>query len=56
MNTERMLYFLPEAKLIIAEFESRKAAKENSVEIFDKFVADQQAIATRMIGVSFSLI
>jgi hypothetical protein len=49
-NTLNISYFLPEAEKMIAELEARKE-KKGSPE-YQKFIADQQAVATRMMIVS----
>jgi hypothetical protein len=48
-NDLDMFYFRPEAEKMIVELEARK--KDQGSSEYQKFVSDQQAIATRMMNV-----
>jgi len=49
-NKLDMSYFLPEAEKMLVELEARKEQKGSPE--YQKFIADQQAAATRMTNVS----
>jgi hypothetical protein len=49
-NKLDMSYFLPEAEKMIIELEAREEQKGSPE--YQKFIADQQAVATRMMNVS----
>jgi hypothetical protein len=49
-NKLNMSYFWPEAAKLIVELEARKEQKGSPE--YQKFISDQQAVATRMMNVS----
>ena len=51
-NTPEMSYFLPEAEKMTVELEAREKQKGSAE--YQKFVSDQQTIATIMMNVSRS--
>jgi len=51
-NKPDMSYFLPEAEKMIVELEAREEQKGSAE--YQKFISDQQAIATKMMNVSRS--
>ncbi|KAF8896760.1 hypothetical protein CPB84DRAFT_1781778 [Gymnopilus junonius] len=54
-NDNKMTYFLPEAKLMVAELQVEKGRKENCPEEYERFISDQQAIASRMMNEGFMI-